>query len=509
MKKILDKASAASIFIYLSIFIGILLRFRQYLFNRALWLDEANVALNIVDKSFSQLVFGHLDRGQAAPPGFLFVEKFFIVLFGNNEYSLRFFSLLASIVSIFLFYRLAKRLLNKNATLIAVTLFSISNLLILHAPEVKQYSLDVFVALSLYLFTFYAYPNKMTFRWFMLLGAFGGVAMLFSYPAIFVLGGIGVGLMLFYLTRKDWVGISRLFITCFVWLFIFCIYYFYNIRYYTENEWLVNCWRHAYMPFPIMSWQEIQWLIDKFLQIFWYFFEPPICLIAVLLFLVGSNIAWRKEKTTFFILVIPIFLALIASAFRKYPFVDRPLLFIAPPVLLFIGMGGTQILEKNKPGLFLVGIVFTSILLVYPSYYAALDFVKPHYKEEIRPVINYVKTHKLKNDRLYVAPFGQPNFIYYSNKYGFSKRDYIQGTNPGEDFKAHINDFNKLRGNKRVWVLFSDGVKTYCGVNMENFYISYIDTIGKKLDMFKAEGAAVYLYDLSYKEKDISEKPTK
>ena len=82
---------------------GVIVRIIQYSFNRSLWLDEAALASSIVTRSYGGLL-GGLDYNQIAPIGFLFAEKFFILLFGNNEFALRVFPLLCGVVSIFLFF---------------------------------------------------------------------------------------------------------------------------------------------------------------------------------------------------------------------------------------------------------------------------------------------------------------------------------------------------------------------------------------------------------------------
>ena len=51
---------------------GILVRLVQYLFNRSLWADEAVLALNIVNRSYLELL-EPLDYEQGAPIGFLMV----------------------------------------------------------------------------------------------------------------------------------------------------------------------------------------------------------------------------------------------------------------------------------------------------------------------------------------------------------------------------------------------------------------------------------------------------
>ena len=53
---------------------GILVRVIQYLYNRSLWADEAVLALNIVNRSYLELL-QPLDYEQGAPIAFLWVEK--------------------------------------------------------------------------------------------------------------------------------------------------------------------------------------------------------------------------------------------------------------------------------------------------------------------------------------------------------------------------------------------------------------------------------------------------
>ena len=70
-------------FEWLIILFGTLLRLTQYLSNRSLWLDEAFLALNIVNRSFLQLL-KPLDNNQGAPIGFLMLEKFLPELGGQD-----------------------------------------------------------------------------------------------------------------------------------------------------------------------------------------------------------------------------------------------------------------------------------------------------------------------------------------------------------------------------------------------------------------------------------------
>src|SRR4051794_34950265 len=71
--------------LFIAIIAGIGLRLWQYLAHASLWLDEAALARNIIDRSSLGLITP-LDYGQTAPPAFLLVEKAAVAVLGNNEF---------------------------------------------------------------------------------------------------------------------------------------------------------------------------------------------------------------------------------------------------------------------------------------------------------------------------------------------------------------------------------------------------------------------------------------
>src|SRR6185503_8477862 len=143
---------------------GFLLRLRQYLTGRSLWLDEAMLALNIVNRDYGDL-FQPLDYDQGAPIGFMLVEKTFNLIFGRNEFSLRLFPLLIGLASLWIFYLLLKRSTSGAGFWVALTLFAFNPRLIYHSSEVKQYILDVAVTIGLLLIAlpFFQQSSRKTF----------------------------------------------------------------------------------------------------------------------------------------------------------------------------------------------------------------------------------------------------------------------------------------------------------------------------------------------------------
>ena len=186
--------------------IAIAERLFQYLVNRSLWVDEAALASNILNRSYSELL-EPLEYIQCAPIGFLMIEKFFVELIGKNEYALRLFPLICGILSIFLFIYICKNILSERACLIAVALFAISRYLIYFSTEAKQYSCETMFALVMFAITCHMISYGFSKSSLSLLAVAGAVAIWFSISSVLVLGSIGIGLTLICLAQKKIVKI--------------------------------------------------------------------------------------------------------------------------------------------------------------------------------------------------------------------------------------------------------------------------------------------------------------
>ena len=90
--------------------LGAALRLWQYAAGASLWADEANMALNIVERPLARLL-GPLDYRQVAPPGWLVLEKLAVLVFGEGEHALRLIPLLGSLAALPLGWHVARRVL--------------------------------------------------------------------------------------------------------------------------------------------------------------------------------------------------------------------------------------------------------------------------------------------------------------------------------------------------------------------------------------------------------------
>ncbi len=222
--------------------IAAVLRLSQYMANRSLWLDEAMLALNIVNRSFIGLT-QPLDYVQGAPLGFLFLQKLMTVLFGNMDYVLRIVPLVCGLTSIWLMYALAEHVFIERLSVVAaIILFAVSDRLIYYTSEVKQYSSDVLICLVLLLTIVRGLDRNLGRRDFALLAALGAGALWFSHPAVFTLVGAGSALGVHFILNRDRRSILMLACVVGFWLLSLAILYFVSLRELAANSSLLEYW---------------------------------------------------------------------------------------------------------------------------------------------------------------------------------------------------------------------------------------------------------------------------
>jgi len=213
---------------WLFIALGTVLRLRQYLADRSLWYDEANLALNLVNRTFSGLT-RPLDYEQGAPIVFLFIEKSILVLLGNKDYLLRLFPLLSGLLALYLIYLIARQYFGATG-LFAVLVFAISWQLIYYSSELKQYSSDAMIALLLIYLALRCIKDNVRFADFLLLGVTGLIAIWTSHPSIFILAGIGLTLVFVTLSRKAYTPLAWTLGLGILWITALAAVYFFSLH---------------------------------------------------------------------------------------------------------------------------------------------------------------------------------------------------------------------------------------------------------------------------------------
>jgi len=163
-----------------------------------MWLDELAIAINVSERNLAELLLRPLDLNQVAPPGFLALEKLGGLLLGHDEAGLRLFPWLASLASLFLFWRVAMRCTSGVTLAAGLLAFAASPALVWYAGNAKQYSGDVSVTLLLLLLALQVDEDRWSAREAALWGLVGGAAILASQPAVLV----GAGLVVVLVARR-------------------------------------------------------------------------------------------------------------------------------------------------------------------------------------------------------------------------------------------------------------------------------------------------------------------
>ena len=482
--------------VWVFIILGILLRLRQYLFDRSLWLDESMLALNIIRRSPAELL-KPLDYAQAAPLGFLWLEKLAVNHFGTSEMALRLVPLICGIGSVLLFAVVARKLLPPSAVAIAVGLFSVSEPLIYYSSEVKQYSSDVAFALILYLAAMPLFEVSSRIAGALIIAVVGGIAIWFSNPTAFILAGLGLSAFWISARKRDQRALLALLIPAAVWSSSFLVYYIFFLRdVVTVHRDLFFFWKGAFAPFPPFSSGDMLWYASTFVNILSYPMGPLFPGIAAVAAVMGVTKLHAGNQGRLLILLSPMAVTLMASWARWYPFENRLLLFMIPAIILLFAAGLESIHATAGKTLPLLSVLFVGFLLLYPFLRGVWHFAKPKGVEEIKAPLEYVEKHRSRGDILYCYYGAVPALEYYTRRGLISPVDEVIGVDTHQQWAGYQQDLSKLRGQKKVWILFSH-IWRNNGADEEVLFLNYLDMLGSRLDSIQATGASAYLYDLS------------
>ena len=145
---------------------------------------------------------------------------------GNTEYSLRLFPLIAGVGALILLYPVAKKFVSPWAVPVVLILFAMSTSLVRFSTNVKQYSLDVFLALLVLLIAVQVVQHKHEVKWLIVFAVVGTLAIWLSFPIVFVLAGTGAVLGWETVRERNWRRMAPLGLMGAFWLVSFSLSYF-------------------------------------------------------------------------------------------------------------------------------------------------------------------------------------------------------------------------------------------------------------------------------------------
>ena len=467
-------------------------RLLNYWANRSLWHDEACLALNIVGRSFRGLL-QPLDYIQAAPVGFLMLEKLSAITLGGSEYALRLWPLLAGIASLPLFFAVARRTITPRAAAIGLGLFATSGPLIYYSGEVKQYSSDVMIGL-LILWVAVEPPGRLRpGAWLIRIGMVGAISIWFSHPAVFVLGGVGLALLGF---RQDRVCFrSDVIALLIIWIVSFLNNYVLFTRATQANPSLNRMWAEGFITFPPASLGDC----GRGLLLLSRAFSDPTGLSlpvgGAALAILGGIALGRARPRSLALIAGPIALALAASALGKYPFSGRLILFAAPLLIMLIAAGIDALWGRSGRVRRLLSLAIIIGLLVGPIQGTVRSTIAPGGREELRDVLRAIAQDLKPGDVIYVYYAARYAFLYYRDEFIPPDVMVVFGKRRRHDPAAYEDEIRRLSGIDNCIFLFSHNHENGT-INEEMFFLSALDQVGERLAEVRHQGASAYVYRL-------------
>lgn len=474
---------------------GAVLRIARWIHPRSLWLDEIFLAGSIVGRSLHDLLFMPLKDWQAAPPGFLLLVHISVSIFGTGERSLRLVSLVFGLASLPLMLAVARRILGNVGVFLAMAFFSFLGPLIYYSNELKPYSCDVVVSLAITLAVL-NWLEDPRFRHTAIAAIVGAIGVFFSFPAVFVLAGAGIWMLMRQRTSRN-----QIFAIGAIWTAAFVLDYLIFLRPFTSGEahpHLVQYWiaQNAFMPRSPRY--AVEWIFSNLVAIardpggMWLDY-PDAALIGLI---VGVVVAVRR-RGKLPLLLAPLPLVLLASATKQYPFGDRLALFFVPQYLLLIAAGLESLCTTLVPKAAAAAIA--GCILIPSAQRATMYLFSPPGREESLAAYRWVAQHYQPGDVVYLTHFAESSFYYYESQAGWPvdlDRSGLLHIQPGNLGPSQIlADVKSLAGHPRVWVILIHAEGGEFSVQL--FTQTGFDQIGHPSTTMthKEEGATVYLYD--------------
>jgi hypothetical protein len=325
--------------------LGIAARVLRWALCFPLWGDEAFLSASFLHRGYRDM-FGPLEYAQVCPLLVLWGQLTAVKLWGFSEYGLRLLPLLCSLISLPLFWHLARRMLSGTAFLLAVGIFATSYPLLRYAAEAKQYGCDVLVSLVLLAVLIEWWRRPERFAWLWVLVAITPLAIAGSYPAVFIAGGISLALAarLRQLGSKRgwllWVVYNGVLVAAFLGCFLLYVRHQCN----STLQGMQGYWDDGFPPLSRPT-ELVRWFLGVHLgELLPHPIGGPkgrslltgICCFTALVLLVR-----RRQFPLLVLCLAPLGVNFAAALAHRYPYGQhlRMTLYLAPLVCLLAGFG--------------------------------------------------------------------------------------------------------------------------------------------------------------------------
>jgi mannosyltransferase len=403
-----------------------------YLSHESIWLDEG-ISIAMAKLNFAQLV----DKSavDSFPPLYYLLLHYWMLLFGDSEFSVRFLSLVFSLASIVVCYQLTKYLWQEKVALITAFLLAISVFHIEYAQEARMYSLLTFLSVSSFYF-FLKWKDSAAKKWMFLLFI---INLLFLYTHTLAVFFIAAQNIYYFLLKekgaivvKSWIILQLLLLLAFLpWIQIFVL---------QASVWQNMVW----MPAPTI--RDIAGTLSTY--------SGSILLTLVFCVLIlKALIHNKKEQLKFnflvFWLAFPTVLFLVFCFLFHSIYLQKYTIASSIPFFILVAYG-IQSFEQKKHKIGMLSAITILVAIKLAVYYGQED------KEQWREAVTLVESNADKNDViLFDAAYCKHNaFDYYAKRSDLNKLPLI-------DVREELNESNILRLDslstkaKSTWLVLS------------------------------------------------------
>jgi hypothetical protein len=413
-----------------AVLFGSVVRLRQYLSGRSLWMDEASITMNVLQRSPGRLM-RPLGLFQAAPAGWLWAEKAATGVFGDSEESLRLVSLAGGLLVLVLTWDVARRAFGQRAAAVATVLVAVSPALIRYSNEVKQYSSDaacIMVILDVAMILSCYRSSRVPWRRIVVFGALISAACFVSQAAVLV-AVLVLPVLMFWI----W-PVSRVRALALVGIGSIggLLQYVTTIRYLTDSQAHRSAVRWFYPPMlPNASiLDRLLWLPGGLIRLAHDPFGAPVALLLGFGVVLATVTSRPEQRRAVLLLCCPLVIEALAVLDYGYPLGGRFSLNLIPPTLIlccaplayrpasdsfasdrtYLGIRWTWVAGA-------AAVVLGSLLLSQLPKSIRL-FVTPQTVTEIRPVLEQVKAQRYPGEAVIPYAGADGQYVYYAGLLG-------------------------------------------------------------------------------------------
>lgn len=437
--------------------LAIALRFKVYLQECSLWLDEAALALNILKRGLFGF-FSPLDYQQCCPPLFMMMTKIMVTIFGDYEKVYRVIPFCAGIGSIPVFYYFSKEFFNNKWIILFVNyLFAVNYSLIVFCFEFKPYMLDAFLFMSSFLLL-----KKVNFnskKHLILVALSFAILPYLTLPILFLIAAWDICMLIY--KRVDF---KKLLLINLPFIFSMLFYLFKLLI--PSKKIMFSVWGEYWKEHSLYNIESFRATLD------WIFYPNEYLFVNFIVLIVSWIYFVKSKKQSNILLFIVLCLLIFAGFCNLYPFYQRMILFFLPVLLIVFVYTLTS---KNK----IWSVIIILCLFKYNLSYIINDVTKfplrmytKGFVFDVPKLIPKLQEIYVDGDFILVQPRFIYAFIYYKNKLNFHSNAGLFISMPAITKEESSKFYDLLQERAKgdlIFFIVCDGARIKDFVNLDDW----------------------------------------